>query len=100
MCAKVVEHQAPDRNLLQIQHPGRLRNMRQRGMVGMEGQRDKGLEAARLVLHRAQLQQVVDAVLVVLDVAVEHRRVRAQPDLVRRPARSPATRRRRSCGRR
>ena len=33
---------------------------------------------------RAQLEQVVDAVFVVLDVAVEHGRVRFQADLVRR----------------
>src|ERR1051326_722475 len=49
----------------------------------MECQGDVRLETAGLVLHCAQLGQVVDAVLIVLDVPVEHRRVRLQPDLVR-----------------
>ena len=44
----------------------------ERGVVGMEGQRDESLEAAGFVLQSAQLQQVVDAVFVVFDVAVEH----------------------------
>jgi hypothetical protein len=36
---------------------------------------------------RAQLQQVVDAVFVVLNVAVEHRRVGLEAQLVRQPRR-------------
>ena len=72
---------------LQVHHPRGLRDVRQRGVVGMEGQRDEGLEAAGLVLQLAQAQHVVDAVLVVLHVAVEHRRVGAQPDAVRRTRR-------------
>ncbi len=51
----------------------------------MEGQRDKCLETAGFVLQRAQLQQMVDAVFVVLDVTVEHGRVRLQSDLVSQP---------------
>ena len=39
----------------------------------MKRQRNERLEAAGFVLQRAQSQQMVDAVLVVLDVAVEHR---------------------------
>ena len=57
--------------------------MLQRRVVGMERQRDKRLEAAGFILQGAQLEQMVDAVLVVLDVAVEHGRVRLQADLVR-----------------
>jgi hypothetical protein len=49
----------------------------------VEGQRDEGLEAACLVLQLAQLEQMVDAVLFGLDVAVEHRAVRLQAQLVR-----------------
>ena len=49
----------------------------------MERQRDEGLEAVGLVLQLAQLEQVVDAVFVVLDVAVEHGGVRLEADLVR-----------------
>ena len=56
--------------------------MLQRRVIGMKGQRDEGLEAAGFVLQRAQLEQVVDAVFVVFDVAVEHGRVRFQSDLV------------------
>jgi hypothetical protein len=53
----------------------------------MKRQRNKRLEAARLILQRAQLEQVIDAVFVVFDVAVEHGRVRLQPDLVRQARR-------------
>ena len=49
----------------------------------MKRQRDEGLEAVRLVLQCAQLQQVVDAVFVIFDVAVQHRGIRFQADLVR-----------------
>jgi hypothetical protein len=65
----------------------------------MKRERNEGLEAAGLVLHRAQLEQVVDAVLVVLDVAVEHGRVRLEAELVGQ-ARGVEPLRRRSCGRR
>ena len=51
----------------------------------MEAQRDEDLEAAGLVLQLAQPQHVVDAVPRLLDVAVEHRRRRAQALLVREP---------------
>ena len=80
---EVVEHQAADRDLLDVEHAGGLRQMLQRRVVGMKGQRNKRLEAAGLVLQRAQLQQMIDAVFVVFDVAVEHGRIRLQPDLVR-----------------
>ena len=53
-----------------------------RSVVGMKGQRNKGLEAAGFILQGAQLQQMVDAVFVVFYVAVEHGRVRLQSDLV------------------
>ena len=100
MCGKVVQHQAADGDLLDVEHAGGLGQMLQRRVVGMERQRDEGLEAAGLVLQRAQLEQVVDAVFVVLDVAVEHGGVGLQADLVGQCARFPATGRRRSCGRR
>ena len=57
--------------------------MLQRRVVGMERQRNERLEAVGLVLQRAQLEQVVDPVFVVFDVAVEHGGIRLQPDLVR-----------------
>src|SRR5579883_2128506 len=46
--------------------------MLERRVVGMEGERDEGLKAAGLVLQAAELEQVVDPVFVVFDVAVEH----------------------------
>ena len=48
----------------------------------MERERDERLEAAGLVLQLAQPEQVVDAVLGLLDVAVEHGGVGAQAELV------------------
>ena len=45
------------------------------GVLGVEGERDEGQEAAGLVLQVAQAQQVVDPLLVRLHVAVEHRAV-------------------------
>ena len=61
-----------------------LLDVRQAGVVGMERQRDEGLEPAGLVLQFAEPHQVVDAVVGVFDVAVEHRGVGAQAQLVGR----------------
>ena len=97
---KVVEHQAADGDLLDVEHAGGFRQMLQRRVVGMERQRDEGLEAAGFVLQRAQLEQVVDAVFVVFDVAVEHGRVRFQSDLMGESWPCRAIGRHRSCGRR
>ena len=55
----------------------------QRRVVGMERQRDEGLEAVGFVLQLAQPQQVIHAVLFGLDVAVEHGAVGVQPHLMR-----------------
>ena len=49
----------------------------------MKRERDERLEAARLVLQRAQAEHVIDAVLERLDVPVEHRRVGAHAEAVR-----------------
>ena len=53
------------------------------GVLGVERERDEREEAAGLVLLVAQPQQVVDALLVGLDVAVEHRALRRDPQPVR-----------------
>ena len=50
---------------------------------GMERERDEGEEAARPVLLLAEPDEVVHPLLVRLDVAVEHRAVRRDPELVR-----------------
>ena len=79
---EIVEHQAADGDLPDVEHAGGLRQMLQRRVVRMKCQRNEGLEAAGLVLQRAQLQQVIDAIFVVLHVAVEHGGVGSQPQLV------------------
>ena len=73
---EVVEHQPAYRNLLDVEHAGGFRQMLQRRVVWVESQGNEGLEAARLGLQRAQLQQMVDAVFVILNVPVEHGRIR------------------------
>ena len=79
---KIIEHQAAHGDLLDVQHARGLRQMLQRGVVGMESQWDKRLKATGLILQRAQLEQMVDAIFVVLHVAVKHGGVGFQPDLV------------------
>ena len=82
---EVVEHQAADGHRLEVHHAGGLGDLVHPRVVGVEGQRDEGLEAAGLVLELAEPDQVVDPVLGLVDVAVEHRRVRVQAELVGRP---------------
>src|ERR1017187_2816841 len=54
----------------------------ERGVFGVERQRNEGDEAVCFVLQRAQLHQVVGAGLIVFDVAVEHGAVRPKAKLV------------------
>ncbi len=54
------------------------------GVFGVERQRNERLEAARFVLQLAEADEVVDAVVGLLDVAVEHRAVGAEAQLVGR----------------
>ncbi len=56
--------------------------MRQARIFRVEGQGDEGLEAARFVLEFAQPDQMVDAVIWFFEVAVQHRTVGAQSQLV------------------
>ena len=72
---KVVEHQAAYRNLLNVEHAAGLWQMLQSCILGMERQRNKCLEAVSLVLQRPQFQQVVNAILVIFNVTVKHRRI-------------------------
>ena len=53
-------------------------------VVGMERQRDEGLEPAGLVLELAEPDQVVDPMLGAVDVAVEHGGVGVQAEPVGR----------------
>ena len=79
----VVEHQPPDRDLLNVGHSRGLWQMLQRSIVGVEGQRNECLKPVRLVLQIAQSEEMIYTILVVLDVTVEHGAVRLEPDLVR-----------------
>ncbi len=49
----------------------------------MERQRDKRLKAPGIILHSTQAKHMVDAILVVLDMPVQHGSVRAQTELMR-----------------
>src|ERR1019366_4659675 len=72
---EIVEQQARHSDVLQIHKAARLRvfdQLAELGVGGVKGQRDERLEAVGLVLELAQLQQVVNAVLGGLNVAVKH----------------------------
>ena len=61
-----------------------LLDVREAGVLGVERERDESLEAAGVVLKFAEADQVVDAVVRLFDVAVEHRAVGAEAELVGR----------------
>src|ERR1700686_2108285 len=84
---KIIEHQPADRNLLDIKHSRSSKKMLQRRVRRMERQRNKSLEAPSLILQSAQFEQVIDAICIVLDVPVQHRGIRFQPNLMRHPRR-------------
>ena len=77
---EIVEHQPADGHDLQVHQPRWLGNVGHLRVIGVEGQRDERLEPAGLVLKLAQADQVVDAVVRLVDMAVEHGRVRMQAE--------------------
>ena len=81
----VVEHQAREGEHLQVVGAGRVAPAAtlEDGVLRVERERDEREEAARAVLLLAEAQDVVDALLVRLDVAVEHRAVRRDPEPMR-----------------
>ena len=83
----VVEQQPRDRDQLQVVGAGRVlpAALLEDGVLRVERERDEREEAARLVLQLAQPKQVVDPLRVGLDVPVQHRAVRRDPEPVRRP---------------
>src|SRR4029077_787044 len=86
----IVEHQSTDGDVLEIvearrRGSGPAERLAQLIVVGVIRQRDVGEEAARLVLERAQGEQVVHPVRHGFDMAVQHRAVRRQADPVRLP---------------
>ena len=62
-----------------------LGNVLQYGVFRMERQRDEGDEAVGIVLQLAQLDQVIDAVLFIFNVTVEHGAVGMQAEFVSDP---------------
>ena len=68
---EVVEHDPRESDHPQIHRAGRLDDVIEAGVLGMERQRDEGLETAGLVLQVSQLAQMVDAVMSLFDVPVK-----------------------------
>src|SRR3954470_22002558 len=56
--------------------------MIKRRVLRMKCEGDKSLEATGFVLDLAELQEMIDAVLIVLDMAVEHCRIGFESQLV------------------
>src|SRR5271166_570185 len=73
---KVIEHQTADGDLLDVEHSGSRKQMLQRRVRRMKSEWNKRLEAARLILQGTEFEQVINAVFVVFDMAVEHGGVR------------------------
>src|ERR1039458_4198276 len=80
---EVVEKQAADGDLANVGEPGRHWEVVERRVLGGKRQGNEGLEAAGFVLQRAQLEQMIDSVRIVLNVAVQHRRIRLETKLMR-----------------
>src|SRR5437899_2257852 len=72
---KIVEHQAAHGNLPDIKHASGFGEMLERCVVGMKRERDESLKSTGFVLQGSQLQQMIYAILVVLDMPVKHCRV-------------------------
>ena len=84
MCGKLSSSRRLDGDLADVGEPGGHGQVVERRVFGMKCERNEGLEAAGLVLQGAELEQVIDAVGVVFNVAVEHGRIRFEAQLVRR----------------
>src|SRR5258708_10928764 len=61
---KVIEHQAADGNLLDVEHARGREKMLQRRVRRMKGERNKSLEATGLILQSAKFDQMDYAVFV------------------------------------
>ena len=75
---EVVEHESTDGDLAQVELPGGTGQVVDLGALRVEGKRDIGQEATRFVLHFAQSCEVVDLLLGVFHMSVEHGGVRRQ----------------------
>src|SRR6266850_2526751 len=75
---KIIEHQAADGEVLDVQETGGSGQVLQRSVVWMEGERNERLESAGFILQGSEFHQVVDPVFVIFNVAIEHGRIRPQ----------------------
>ena len=69
---EVVEHEPADGHGAEVVQPGRALQVGQFGAVWVERQGNERLEATGLVLKFSQSDEMVDAMLRRLDMAVEH----------------------------
>src|SRR5215813_9338946 len=69
---EIVEQQARDRDVAEVEIAGRLREVRERRIVGMKRQRDKRDEPLGFVLYFTKLDEVIDAFFFGFHVAVKH----------------------------
>jgi len=69
---EVIQHQSGNRDIAQIQVPGRPGEVRKRGIVRMKRQRNKRHETAGLVLELAQFHQMVDPLFFGFHVTIQH----------------------------
>ena len=84
---EIVEHEARNRHRPEVVPHRGLRDAALRGerrVLRQKREADEGLEATRLVLQRAQREQMVDALGERLDMPVEHRGVRLDAEFMRR----------------
>ncbi len=79
---EVVEHQPADGDVAQVSLATGLFDVVHLRVIGVEGERDEGLESAGLVLKRTKTKQVIDAVLGGFEMAVKHRGVAVQAEPV------------------
>ncbi len=79
---EIIEQQARYGDVAEVGVARGLGNVREPGVIGMEGQRDEGDEAVGLVLQLAELEQVVDALFFGFHVTIEHGGIGAQADFV------------------
>ena len=81
---KVVEHEPRDGHRPQAHHRRGLADRRQTGVFRMESERNKCLKTAGFVLQLTQAEEMVGAVIRILNVSVEHGGIAPQTEFVGR----------------
>src|SRR5262249_51072169 len=67
---EIVQYEPANGNLANVEHAGGLRQMLQGRIVGMKSEWNKGLKALSFILQCAELQQMVDPVLIIFNVTI------------------------------